>query len=347
MSWTRLLALLVLATSTADSLGQAPPALPPINPAQGRLDQTLGGLDGPGFALAYSEESGILAAACERGAIRYWNRGVTAGVRAGDFTPNLLASHQGPVTALAWGGGPVLASAGADQKVLLWTMPAGTVLHTLATAGPLRALAMSPDGKRLAGGGDDGGVQLWDVATGKPAARLSGHTDWVLALAFSPDGKLLASGGHDGIVRLWEVASGKKLLDIPARAAAAPNTPPPPANSVLALAFRPDGKLLAIGGSDAQIHLANVDDGKLIRSLAGHTSSVTGLAFHPAGVFLASSSKDRTLRLWKPPEPQPLKVLEGHTAWVQDVKFVAQGTRLASVGADQTVRFWDLAEAKK
>jgi WD40 repeat protein len=330
------LAVLFLAT-TIPATAQAPS----LNPANARLGQTLGGLPGPGFSLAYQESIGMLAAGCEHGLIPYWDKSVTQGIRTGDGTPAVLAGHQGPVLGLAWGG-PVLASAGAEQKVILWSMPEGKPLHTLTPGSTIRALAVTPEGKLLAGAGEDSAIQLWDVASGQPTARLTGHTDWVLALAFSPDGKFLASGGCDGVVRLWEVASGKKLLDIASKPPPAPKMPPGPVNTVVALAFAPDGKTLALGGFDMQVHLVNPADGKIVRSLQGHTGGVTGLAFHPGGTLLASASKDRTVRLWNPANGQAVKALEGHTAWVQGVAFVAGGTRLASVGADQTVRLWEL-----
>src|SRR5207302_11026151 len=135
---------------------------------------------------------------------------------------------------------------------------------TLSAAAPVRALAISPDAKTLATAGDDNAVQLWDLGTGKPATKLSAHTDWVLALAFSGDGRFLASGGYDGTVRLWDAASGKKLLDITAKPPTPPNTPAGPANVVQALAFSPDNKLLAVGGSDSQVHLFGIPDGKLV-----------------------------------------------------------------------------------
>jgi WD40 repeat protein len=344
-----LVAAVVLVSATAGQQPPTPAVFPPIAPNQARLAQTIGGLDGPGFALAYSEPAGTLAAGCEHGAILYWNGGVVRGARAGEGTPNALRGHEGPVTALAWGGGSVLASAGADRKIILWAMPDAKALHTLDAGNTVRALAMSPDGKLLASVGDNPAVRLWDVASGKPGPKLEGHTDWVLALAFSADGKLLASGGYDGVVRLWDAPGGKKLLDIPAKPQAPPNQPAGPVNIVWSLAFSPDGKLLAVGGSDAQIHLVNPADGKIVRSIPGHGSTVTGLAFHPAGQVLASASKDRTVRLWNPANSQPLtpKPLEGHLAWVQGVTFVAQGTRLASVGADQTLRVWDLTEPAK
>jgi WD40 repeat protein len=344
-SWRGTLFLLVVVFAGPAVVGQPPPkppALPAIAPNLARLDATIGGLDGPGTALASSESAGIVAAACETGTIHYWGPDVVRGIRVGEGAPDCLHAHQGPVTALAWNGGPVLASAGADQKLLLWSMPDGAQLHSLTPTGTVRALALSPDGKILASAGDDAAVQLWDPAAGKPLSKLVGHSDWLLCLAFSPDGKLLASGGYDGTVRLWDVATSKKLLDIVAR----PPMPPDASNTVMAVAFAPDSKLLAAGGTDAQVHLFNVADGKLARSLPGHTSSVTALAFHPGGALLASASKDRTVRLWVPANGQMIKALEGHTAWVEGVAFLLQGTRLASVGADQTVRLWDLTEKK-
>jgi WD40 repeat protein len=333
----------VMAALFISAVWAQPPAKPAINPAQARLDQTVSGLDGPGLALAVKDSGELLAAGCEHGSILFWGKDVTMGIRAASGTANVLQGHDGAVTALAWNGGPVLASAGVDRKVILWDVAGGKPLHTLTAGAVVRALVTSPDGKTLASAGDDTAVQLWDAVSGKAGAKLSGHTDWVLALAFSPDGKTLASGGHDGTVKLWDVAGAKKVLDVPAKPTA---MPPAPDNAVMALAFSPDGKTLAVGGSDAAVHLLNVADGKVVRSLAGHGSSVKALAFHPGGALLASASRDRTVRLWNPANGQALKTLEGHTAWVEGVAFFAEGTRLVSVGADQTVRLWDLIERK-
>ncbi len=343
-SWWQ--ALLVLAVAFVPAALAQPPLQPtpplPIAPSQARLDQTLRGLDGPGLALLYNEQAGILAAACEQGTIPYWSKGVALGIRVGADPPNVLRGHKGPVTALAWSGGSVLASAGVDHQVLLWSMPEGQLQRTLSVNSMVRALAMSPDGKLLASAGDDPVVQIWEVATGQPRAKLTGHSDWVWCLAFSSDGKLLASGGADGIVRLWDVAAARKVLDIAIKIPTPPKTPAKPLPTVLALTFSPDQQQHAVGGSDAQIHLMQVADGKIVRSLTGHTSSITSVRFHPSGTVLVSASKDRTLRLWNPANGQSLKVLEGHAAWVQGATFLAQGTRLASVGADQTVRLWSL-----
>jgi WD40 repeat protein len=59
----------------------------------------------------------------------------------------------------------------------------------------------------LASGADDTTVRLWDPATGRQAASLTGHSGRVWSVAFSPDGTMLASGADDGTIRLWEVAT--------------------------------------------------------------------------------------------------------------------------------------------
>jgi WD40 repeat protein len=324
------------------------PALPPVAPANARLDQTLAELDGPGFALAHQEDGDSLFAACEQGTIHYWTKDVWAGVRKGTKSPHVLMGHEGPVLALARGTGATLASAGADGKVLLWNLAEGKVAQTFAPEAIIRALAFSPDGTLFAAGGDGNVVYVWEAATGKLKTKLEGHTDWIWSLAFTPDGKQLASGSSDGSVILWDVPNLKKQLSFSSSPPPPANTPPSKTlNTVLTLAFSPDGKQLALGGNDTQVHIVNPADGKIVRSLPGHTSSITGLAFHPDGKLLVSGSKDRTVRLWDSASGQALKSLEGHTAWVQGVTFLAHGTRVASVSADQTVRVWDLSAPPK
>src|SRR5262249_17499960 len=70
-------------------------------------------------------------------------------------------------------------------------------------------VAFSPDGKRLAFGGRDDTVTLWDVATGKELRQLEGLSR-VLCFAFSPDGKYLATANLDRMIHLWEVDRGKE-----------------------------------------------------------------------------------------------------------------------------------------
>jgi WD40 repeat protein len=338
-------AILAFAGSLWPQPAAKPPPLPPINPAAARLDTSINGLDGPGFAVAADEAGTFLAAACENGTVQFWHRDVILGLRPGDRNAQELIAHRGPVMALAWCADSRLATAGADKRILLWEMPEGKVLHTLTASAVVRALAVSPDSKRLASA-EDATVQLWDASTGKATSKLTGPTDALLCVAFSPDGMRLAAGGYDRRLYLWDLATSKKLVEVPAHPPIPANTEETPVTVVGAVAFSPDGKEVAVGGADGRIHLFGAADGKLLRSASGHTSAVTSLVYHPGGTLLVSGSKDNSVRLWNPTNGQALKALEGHAAWVQGVALLEKGTRLASVGADQTVRLWDLAPAR-
>jgi len=113
--------------------------------------------------------------------------------------------------------GRMLAGADSDGSIFICDTTSAKVLTTLKQEGQRRiaSLAFSPDGRTLASAvgsrpghdHDPGLVVLWDVATGRQRATLTGHTNAVWRVAFSPDGKLLASGGADRAVRLWDVAS--------------------------------------------------------------------------------------------------------------------------------------------
>ena len=71
-------------------------------------------------------------------------------------------------------------------------------------------VAFSADGRRLASGGWDQAVKLWDTATGEELQTLQGHADKICSVAFSADGQWLASGSW-GEVKLWDAATGREL----------------------------------------------------------------------------------------------------------------------------------------
>ena len=91
-----------------------------------------------------------------------------------------------------------------EGGILLWDLKTGkepTRLQVLL----LHSLALSPDGKSLATGDQDGTIKLWDVQTGRERAAIKGHRGTIWSVAFSPDGKTLASGSHDKTIKLWNV----------------------------------------------------------------------------------------------------------------------------------------------
>lgn len=111
--------------------------------------------------------------------------------------------------------------------------------------------------------------------------------------------------------------------------------------SILAIAFSPDGRLLAAGDTDFKIHLWDRVTGESKATWQGHEDWIRSVAFSPDGRFLASGSEDRTVRLWEIETGQCCKTLYGHEGWVRSVVFSPKGQLLASSSNDYTIRLWD------
>ena len=82
--------------------------------------------------------------------------------------------------------------------------PVTELLRAAQAGDAVFAAVFHPDGSRIASGGSDRLVRLWDAATGEELVRLPGHSDYVYSLAFSPAGKTLVSGSGDTTLRLWD-----------------------------------------------------------------------------------------------------------------------------------------------
>jgi WD40 repeat protein len=75
--------------------------------------------------------------------------------------------------------------------------------------GEVYCVSWSPDGGTLASASLDKTVRLWDAASGKELATLTGHTGAVRSVSWSPDGKTLASASEDKTVKLWDASPRK------------------------------------------------------------------------------------------------------------------------------------------
>jgi WD40 repeat protein len=255
---------------------------------------------------------------------------VPAGRKRADLPGEIVIGYH---TAVFSSDGRLLAYATGDGAVHLWDVQAGTEACLLrGSAVQVRALAFSPDGKRLAAGTahPENSVRLWSAPAGEEVAVLRGHENEVSAVAFSPDGKGLASGSLDKTARLWDARAGTLVSVLKGHTGIVPCT-----------AFSPDGKRLATGSDDETVRLWNAANGEPVTVLRGHTGFVWGVVFSPDGALLASSSADATVRLWDVGQLEGNGVLRGHTRFVYDVAFSPDGTRAVSAAWDWTARLWD------
>jgi WD40 repeat protein/serine/threonine protein kinase len=277
--------------------------------------------------------------------------------------------------------GDQLAMASRDV-VDVWNIAGGkrAIVHRLrGHVNYVYTVVFSPDGKRLATGGWDKAIRVWDAYTGQLLDTLLGHRGFVRGLAFSPDGAQLVSGSEDKSVRRWDLGRGGENASFHGHTgfihcvafssdgvlacsgsldgtvklwpAAAPDSQVTFRNSagwVGTLAFAPDGRRIA-SAHNGNVRIWDPRTGEELHRLPGRHDLLAhiGLAFSPDGGVLAASSADGiSVNIWDTRTWATRQVLKGHATPVSDAAFAPDGALLATAGDDGTLRLWDVAQGK-
>jgi WD40 repeat protein len=307
-------------------------------------------------------------------------RGAYFTVRGRTSPKRTMSGHNGGVCALAFfkdGRRAVIGSG--DHTLRIWDVQKGVLIaRPLEGHKGVRSVAVSPDNKLVASGGDN--VLLWDAMSrhvrmfGQP----EGHTDWVQSVCFSPNGKRLSSGSDDKTAVIWDVETGTVLATLKGHR-----------SSVHSVAFSPDGLKLATRSSDRTIRvwrtdnaesILEIDDNYLVRSVVwssdgqqlvsasddrtvkfwdsstglqigppciGHTHNVSSIAISTDGSFIATASNDKTVRLWSTKTHQQIGRALEHPDWDSSLAISPNGALLMSGGADGKVRLWSIENILK
>jgi WD40 repeat protein len=288
-------------------------------------------------SLSFSADGGLLASAAGHGkAVWLWdlNRQGKRGY---------LSGHRARVTAVTFAPtGELLASRDAWGFTLLWDVPRRRELaHALGSLPSMFGHAITPDGRRLVVGQNDGRsypqesyqVKHLDVAAGAEVPEVQVHSGagrtYGVGLAYSPAGDALAVAAKGGQVHLWGLSPVGRRGQVPH------------AQALNALAFSPNGRTLAVAaGREVQLWDAvTCAEGATLR---GHARVVTGAAFTPDGRLLASASTDGQVKLWDVAAATERAAYDWQVGPVTALALAPDGMRGACGGLQGALAVWDL-----
>jgi WD40 repeat protein len=200
----------------------------------------------------------------------------------------------------------------------------------------VRSVAFSSDGRLLAAGFLNGGIQVWEVDSGLQVYSLAGHLASVNSVAFSPDNLWLVTGSRDRKIKLWEADTGVEVQTLNGHT-----------GEVRAVAFSPDGQWLLSGSHDRSIRIWRAATGHEVETLQGHTRQITSVVWSTDGKLIASGSWDRAIKLWEVTSGLVIDTLMGHARGVASLAFSPNGRWLASGGEDAEVMLWEVATGRE
>lgn len=248
-----------------------------------------------------------------------------------------LSGHLTGITSLSFTrDGRTLISGGSenDGSLRFWSVSSGEeVAEFRAQRTNVQTMAITPNGETLVTSGPDTIINLWDLARGKEyrenRTSFLEHSTQVLSVAISPDGNILVSGALDGI-RVWTLKPRRPLYRLSWIG-----------NPVYAIAFNPNGYIVASGDGDGRVQLWDVREGTFISEFFPHQEAITALRFTPDGKLLITASDDRTIKIWDLETGTLVHTLIGHTGRVRAIALNPDGRTLAT-GSNDGIRIWDI-----
>ena len=205
-------------------------------------------------------------------------------------------------------------------------MVVGTHDGTVPHMSGLLAVEFSPCGQRLAVGGYDGAVILWDARTGEAEHGMQGEAEKVWAIAFTADGARLACSNGDWAVDVLDATTGEWLRTIEED------------DGLTCVSLSPTAiSMLATATEDDAIHVWDIDSGKMVRNIAGYSRIAI---FSPDGrtIATASTGVSRDVLLMDVESGEMRFRMVGHTDAIRTASWSVDGKKLATGSNDGTCK---------
>jgi WD40 repeat protein len=220
----------------------------------------------------------------------------------------LPVGHSKPIYSATYStDGKIIATAGGDNKILIWDASTGKLLKNLeGHSRPISSLKFSPNGLTILSYSEDKNAIIWDLLSGKMLYVLKDHFIGIGSSNFSPDGNLIVTGGgYDGNIgedttaKIWNTKSGVLLHTLEGHH-----------KSLNDVVFSPDGKMVLTSSLDHSARIWDVKSGRLLHELYGHTESVNFANFSADGKLILTSSDDYSARIWDAISGKCLNILK-------------------------------------
>lgn len=291
--------------------------------------------DEPGATpvLAYVSPT-VLVAGRADGALSVWD------VAAGRHVTRISTAHVGGVSALAVSpDGRSLASAGADGQVVVWKIDGWAPAARARIGAPVRSVAFSSNGSRIAAGDEQGGLWTVDSGSGRSSALAEGLEGAVTSVAFTETGTVYAATGH-GMVYRW--APGEKREQVRLQGLQEPRPGSVTAVAVINAVLSPGAQRVALGRDDGQVSVWDLPGGKPSgNTLAGSTSPAEWMVFSPDGDEVVAAD-GTSIRMWQTDGWFVDPARSGHSLAVRGIAVAADDDTVVSAGDDGRLELWSM-----
>lgn len=219
-----------------------------------------------------------------------------------------------------------------ERVTKIWDVNTGKLLNELTgQTSPITNAEYSFNGDKICMAQKNGSVTVWDPVYGQLLFTITGHLKPVTSAVFSPDGKKLVTGSDDETVKIWDAKTGNLLYNFTGYG-----------SSIEHLSISPNGKnvLVTTHWGDFAA-LANIETGKELLILKGHSNTVGFADFSPDGKKIVTASLDNTAKIWDANTGKLLQTLERHTDYCSSAAFSPDGTRILTTSWDRTGVLWN------